>query len=476
MNVRLVFASACLIASFHASGQQDCAGLRPQEVVRCYIGNVRQAPLDAQLFEQTSSPDYRFLAFHMTSQQWAPAPVTEPREWKHDVELYVPRHAVPGKALLVVNNGVRFGAAQPPSYTREVLREVALKARIAVVMVSDVPNQALTFSDVQKPLREDEAVAHTWAHSLNDQAAAPELPLQVPMAAAASRAMDLAQEQLKKIGHKVDRFIITGGSKRGWGAWLTALADDRVMAIVPNVIEVEDTAAMLAGLRKRYGGHWPLALLPYQQAGVLKQLDSPGFARLAAMIDPMQYLNEHGQRLAIPKYLISASGDDFFAPDPVTDYQQRLPGQTSLRVLPNSDHAGVREAVVSTLVPVVRRLHEGEPLPRVQLIADERAGTMQVRFSERPLTVKVWTASNSRDRDFRYACGVRYVSQTIKPKRRLTVQRTAPSVGWQAQFIEATFADGFIATSPVSVWPQTFPDHPPADLGGACRSVPADIP
>ena len=113
MNVRWLFAISCLFASFHASGQQDCAGLRPQEVVRCHIGNVRQTPLDAQLFEQTSSPDYRFLAFHMTSQQWAPTPVVQPREWKHDVELHVPRHAAPGKALLVVNNGVRFGAAQP---------------------------------------------------------------------------------------------------------------------------------------------------------------------------------------------------------------------------------------------------------------------------------------------------------------------------------------------------------------------------
>lgn len=85
------------------------------------------------------------------------------------------------------------------------------------------------------------------------------------------------------------------------------------MAIVPNVIEVEDTAAMLASLRQRYGGHWP-GVAALSAGGVLKQLDSPGFARLAAMIDPMQYLDEPGQRLAIPKYLVSASGDDFFAP------------------------------------------------------------------------------------------------------------------------------------------------------------------
>jgi len=471
MKTRFALAIPCLMASIHVGAQQDCGGLRPQEVVQCHISNVRQAPLEAELLEEVFEPGYEFRRLQMISQNWAPAPVLEPRRWAHDVELHVPQGASPGKALLVVNNGVRHGPAQTPDYAREVLREVAIKARIAVVMISDVPNQYLTFSDAENPMREDDAVAHTWAHALGG--AAPELPLHVPMAAAASRAMDLAEQELGKRGFTVDRFIITGASKRGWSAWLTALADDRVMAIVPSVIDVADTSAMLDGLRKRYGGHWPAALWPYHQAGVLQQLGTPAFEQLMSMMDPMQYLNEEGQRLAIPKYLVSASGDDFFAPDPVTDYQQLLPGQTSLRVLPNSDHGGVRQAVVSSLVPAVMRLRDGKPLPSVQVSADGQAGQMTVELSERPVALKVWTASNSQDRDFRYACGVRYQPETLVPKQRFSVQRAAPAVGWQAQFIEAKFADGFIATSPVSVLPQTYPEHPPTEQGSACRSFPA---
>lgn len=471
MNYRLALAIPCLMAGLQACAVQDCANPRPQDVVQCHIGKVRQAPLEAVLLEQASEPGYEFRRLQMVSQVWEPAPVVEPHRWEHEVELHIPHNAVPGKALLVVNNGVRFGPAQTPDYTREALREVALKARMAVVMISDVPNQYVTFNDNEKPLREDDAVAHTWAHAL--RGAAPELPLHVPMAAAASRAMDLAEQELEKQGLTVDRFIITGASKRGWSAWLTALADERVMAIVPSVIDVADTSDMLAGLRKRYGGHWPLALGSYQQAGVLQQLGTPAFERLMAMMDPMQYLNEKGQRLAIPKYLVSASGDDFFAPDPVTDYQQRLPGQTSLRVLPNSDHGGVRQAVVSTLVPALTRLRDGTPLPSVQVSASGHAGQMSVGFSEPPVAVKLWTASNSHDRDFRYACGVRYQSETLAPMQSFTLRHTAPAVGWQAQFIEAKFADGFIATSPVSVLPQTYPEHPPMDHGGACKSFPA---
>ncbi|BDM20578.1 PhoPQ-activated pathogenicity-related family protein [Pseudomonas sp. LRP2-20] len=471
MSYRLAMAIPCLMVGLQACTVQECANPRPQDVVQCHIGKVRQTPLESELLEQALEPGYAFRRLQLVSQVWEPAPVLEPRRWEHNVELHIPGNAVPGKALLVVNNGVRHGPAQTPDYAREALREVALKAQMAVVMISDVPNQYVTFGDVDKPLREDDAVAHTWAHSL--RGAAPELPLHVPMAAAASRAMDLAEQELGKQGLAVDRFIITGASKRGWSAWLTALADERVMAIVPSVIDVADTSAMLAGLRKRYGGHWPLALGSYQQAGVLQQLGTPAFERLMALMDPMQYLGEEGQRLAIPKYLVSASGDDFFAPDPVTDYQQRLPGVTSLRVLPNSDHGGVRQAVVSTLVPVVTRLRDGKPLPSVQVSATGQAGQMLVDFSEPPVAVRVWTASNSRDRDFRYACGVRYQSETLAPKQHFTLQRTAPATGWQAQFVEAKFADGFIATSPVSVLPQTYPEHPPTDQGGACRSFPA---
>lgn len=244
MKYRFALAIPCLLVSWHASALQDCSSLHPQQVVHCHISNVRQAPLGYALLEQASGPGYRFLRLQMVSQSWAPDPVVAPRRWEHDVELHIPLDVVPGTALLVVNNGVRHGPVQSPDFTREVLRELALEARTAVVMINDVPNQYVTFDDAAKPMREDAAVAHTWAHSLRG---APELPLHVPMAGAASRVMDLAELELRKQGLVVDRFIITGASKRGWSAWLTALADERVMAIVPSVIDIADTSDMLRG-------------------------------------------------------------------------------------------------------------------------------------------------------------------------------------------------------------------------------------
>lgn len=51
------------------------------------------------------------------------------------------------------------------------------------------------------------------------------------------------------------------------------------------------------------------------------------------------------------------------------------------------------------------------------------------------------------------------------PVRRSALTGRQPAQGWQARFVEARFADGFVVTSPVSVLPQTYPEHPPADQG-----------
>lgn len=478
MNYRLVLAIPCLLTSLHVSALEDCASVPPQKLARCLVDNLRSQPLDYSLQSVDRKKGYALYHYRMSSQTWDPEPVLEPRHWQHRVEIHVPDDALPGKALLVVNNGVlHHGPEQTPDYSEQQLRDIALGTRTVVVMISDAPNQYVTFSDAEKPLREDEAVAHTWATWLRDPAAAPELPLHLPMAAAASRAMDLLEKEQAPGGRlaklRIDEFVISGASKRGWSSWLTAMADDRVAAIVPAVIDIADTSDMLNGLRKRYGDNWPAALWPYQAAGVLQQLNSPGFDRLMSLMDPMRYLDEPGERLAIPKYLVSASGDDFFAPDQVTDYVQRMPGQTSMRVLPNSDHGGVRAHVTSTLAPLLGRIQSGRPLPSVQVSRLDQPGRVEVRLSEAPVAVKLWTAINRDDRDFRHACGIRYSSQTLPANQAFSLEGwTAPESGWQARFIEVRFADEFVATSAVDVLPKKFPKHPPKDLGGACRTFP----
>jgi PhoPQ-activated pathogenicity-related protein len=65
-------------------------------------------------------------------------------------------------------------------------------------------------------------------------------------------------------------------------------------------------------------------------------MDTPETHRLLMLVDPYSYRD----RLSMPKYIITASGDDFFPPDSTHLYLDDMKGSTWLRTLPNSRHYG----------------------------------------------------------------------------------------------------------------------------------------
>ena len=58
------------------------------------------------------------------------------------------------------------------------------------------------------------------------------------MTRAVVRGMDVIQKVADNINIKINEFVIAGASKRGWTTWTTAVVDDRVIAIVPIVIDL----------------------------------------------------------------------------------------------------------------------------------------------------------------------------------------------------------------------------------------------
>src|SRR5207237_8100873 len=107
-----------------------------------------------------------------------------------------------------------------------------------------VPNQPLTFHGDGKPRSEDDLIAYCQIKYL-DTGDPTWLP-RLPMVKSAVRAMDavtefLASEQGGKTA--VKRFVVSGGSKRGWTTWLTGAVDPRVVAIIPVVIDVVNCRA-----------------------------------------------------------------------------------------------------------------------------------------------------------------------------------------------------------------------------------------
>ena len=460
---------------------------RFSEVLACYRAAVVQQPLQYVAKESTQVQGIEKRRFTLTSQDWSPAGLTTPAGWQHEVTMYIPAGARTGKALLVVNNGTNIAAAgstgagvkAPTDFTEAMALTVAQQTGTIVVAVSNVPNQYLTYADDGIARREDSSVAHSWKLFLQSPETQPFMSLHVPMMASIVRAMDLAQRELQP--WSIQTFIVTGGSKRAWASWLATLADTRIEAIVPFVIDIPGTGKVLEHTRQSYGGHWPLAFRDYQREGITIERNSKNFDKLLQIIDPLRYLGSaYAMRLAIPKYIVNASGDDFFVPDNAQFYLAQLPGITALRVVPNSSHYGIKAHVETSLIPFINRLQHGIALPAMQAQwirdhASTRAHAsqlLQISFSETPVRVRQWSAVNPAARDFRFACGVRYQATAITPARHVAVQLAPPDSGWKAAFVEAQFADGFVLTTPVRILPETYPVAAPPQSGPACNTIP----
>ncbi|MGH1514881.1 PhoPQ-activated pathogenicity-related family protein [Ralstonia solanacearum] len=466
----------------------DASGPGPgrfADAIACYRHQTEAQALQYAMTDTTRVADVEQRTYRMVSQSWSPERLVQPEEWLHDVTIYVPDEVTRHRALLVVNNGTRrkkdgTGPIAPTDLTPEALAGIAKATRTAIVSVSDVPNQSLVYTDDGGNRAEDESVAHSWSLFMNAPQQRPSMPLQVPMVASASRAMTLAERELAP--YQIHRFIVTGASKRAWAGWLTAITDPRVDAVVSFAADVLGTHDTLKSMYRSYGGNWPIAFAPFYAEGIDKRIDTPEFASLADIIDPLAYRRtRYGARLGMPKYLVNASGDDFFVPDNAALYYDKLPGRKALRMVPNAAHRDIRGAIVGSLTPFLNRFQSGTSLPRLdaRLRGTGADASIVLHASEPPKQLLLWSATNPNARDFRYACGVRYTSTPIDVPAGgiIRVPVSQPEAGWSAYFVEATFADGFVATSQAYVLgKQAYPTAAPPTNGPACQTLPGRLP
>lgn len=479
--------AGCCTAKVQSSDiAQQCfesSGDRFDEVLAYYRAAEASQPLVYAAKEVTELPGVQKRRFELTSQNWSPNGLVQPAAWKHDVDIYIPTDALTGRALLVANNGIntasgKDGTKPSSDMTEAMAIAIAQQTKTIVISVSNIPNQYLTYLDDGIARREDSSVAHGWKLFMQSPETRPFISLHVPMMEAIVKTMDLAEKELQP--WKIQRFIATGASKRAWGIWLAAIADTRIEAIAPFVIDILSMDKVMEHTYRTYGGNWPLAFGDYRGEGVTAQRATKNFDKLLQIEDPLRYLNSaYAQRLNIPKYIINASGDDFFVPDNTRFYFDQLPGIKALRVAPNSAHYGILQYVETSLITLVNRLQHAVALPtmRMQWKKNEAAegdinNVLQLDFSETPVKVVQWTASNPTARDFRYACGIRYKATAIEAGKSVSVPMGMPSEGWKASFVEAQFADGFVITTPVQILPDTYPLAAPPVLGNACKTVP----
>ncbi|QXY85523.1 PhoPQ-regulated protein [Salmonella bongori] len=446
-------------------------------VVPDYREQLSGTPLKYTMIYTEKLAQVELKHYELLSQHWSPDNIVTPAQWRHNVDIYIPEMARQRYALLVVNNGINDHKHiqlhnNTIDFTQDTLASIARDTNTIVISVSNIPNQYLTFADDNKSLKEDESVSRSWALFLESPQQRQLVPLNIPMVAALSQSIRLAKKELTQ--WKIHSFIVTGISKRGWTAWLSAIADPDVEAIVPFAIDLLNIDASLEHIYQSYGGNWPITFYPYYQQGIDKKIKSSSFRQLVQIIDPLRYLNTvYQSRLAIPKYIINASGDDFYVPDNTRFYYSKLPGVKSLRIVPNMSHYLINEITEETLVPFINRFQSRKTLP--ELFSLIHYNLLTVYFSEEPVQVIRWTASNPNARDFRYACGIRYQPLTIDipNDNKLSITLNKPDTGWEATYIEATFDDGYVATTQVYITPDDkYVQTAPPPVNTECQTLP----
>lgn len=401
----------------------------------------------------------------LTSQAWLTEKQVDRPVWKHWLTIIKPDQVRHRTGFLFIGGGSNRDPA--PERVDPFLAEVAVLTQSVAAELRMVPNQPLRFDGESRQRVEDSLIAYAWSRYLHG---ASELWLpRLPMTKSAVRAMDaitayLATEAGGSLS--VNRFVVMGGSKRGWTTWTTAAVDSRVVAIVPAVIDLLNLEASFQHHWRVYG-FWAPAIKDYLEHDIMRWSGTPRYRQMLKIIEPYEYRD----RLTMPKYIVNAAGDEFFVPDSSQFYFDDLKGEKLLRYVPNAKHNLSGSDARQSVAAYYSMILNNRPRPRLEW-KFLKNGAIEVKTADRPLEVKLWQATNPDKRDFRLdTLGRAYQSTPLaETKKGVYVAQVAPPAkGWTAYFVELTYPSGITypikVTSGVRVTPDVYPFEPPK-LGG----------
>jgi len=400
----------------------------------------------------------------LVSQEWLTKKEVDRTIWRHWLTISVPDEMLHPTALLYIEGGSTDDGGDPPTANGD-FKDIARVTQTITATIYNVPNQPLVFSDMKGwPRIEDSIIAYTWDKFV--RTGNEEWPLRLPMTKSAVRAMDAVQEFCASdtAGKRVvTDFVVVGGSKRGWTAWMTAIADKRVRAVVPAAIDVVNAKASLRHQWESLG-RWSAAMGDYLALGYDQWMDTPENEALMAIIDPGNYLD----RLTMPKLLMMGANDQFAMPDSAQFYWDTLPGPKWLRHVPNAGHP-IDDSAVPSVAAFYAAIASDTPLPAYSF-AYEDNGAIVVRLEpssdgkiQQPESVVLWQGYNPEKRDARGA-NVVYQPSDLAPESpgvyRATVQEQSP--GYTFYLVELTY-------------PGATPETPFRFTSG-CRVAPLETP
>lgn len=401
---------------------------------------ARPDPAFAWNVAQTIPGDgYTTYLIDLTSQTWRSEQDVDRPVWKHWLAVVKPDKLKYHTAFLYIG-GENNDDPVPKDATERTIELAKYTGSITAELFT-VPNQPLVFTDSKDEKRyEDNLIAYTRVKYMATRD--PSWLVRLAMVKSAVRAMDAMQQfsESEAGGRwKLNDFVVAGGSKRGWTTWLVGVVDPRVKAIIPIVIDALNSEVITRHHYEAYGFFSP-ALNDYIRHGLFPdKIGSPLYREILSIEDPYNYRNR--ARLKIPKYIVNASGDQFFLPDNSQFYYDELRAPKWLRYVENTKHdlkgSDARESIASFYLSIL----EGKEPPQYTW-QRESDGLVRVYPQQKPDEVNLWQATNPEARDFRLdTIGPGYKKSPLAPQAdgSYIADVKRPLNGFTAYFVELVY-------------------------------------
>ncbi len=437
------------------------------------ISPEEKTPLDAYVAKPDPSYKWELKATYpgdgqttyvleMTSQTWRSAADVDRPVWTHWMTIVKPAEVKHDKALLFIWQGDNTDPAPTKAQDRSI--RIAKETGSVVAEVGMVPNQPLHFTDSPDKARvEDDIIAYTRVKHFTTKD--DEWLVRLAMVKAGVKAMDATQEFMRSDaggGLAINQFVVAGASKRGWTTWLVGAVDERVIGIMPMVIDALNSEEITKHHFEVLGFFAP-SLEDYVNHGLFPhKIGTPEYQAVLKIEDPYNYRGRN--RLKIPKFLVNASGDQFFLPDNSRFYYADLPEEKRIRYVENAAHNLAGSDAVDSMLAWYHSVITGGERPGYSW-TKAGDGTLTVKPETAPKEVKLWQAHNDKARDFRVeSLGKAYTSTVLQAQSDGTYvgHVDTPASGFTAFFIEMTWESGlpsapFNFTTEVSITPDTLP-------------------
>ncbi|MDX1327586.1 MAG: PhoPQ-activated protein PqaA family protein, partial [Arenibacter sp.] len=299
--------------------------ITPETALKSYLHN-NDSHYSWELRDSYQLGESSVYELLLTSQKW--------RDfiWTHQLTLLVPSKVDHDGALLFVTGGSvkdglpKWSSNKEDSRTQN-FKKIAEENNAMVAILKQVPNQPL-----YDGLVEDQLISFTLHNYKKDKDLT--WPLLFPMVKSAVSAMDAVQEFSKaELERDINRFIVSGASKRGWTTWLTGAHDKRVQAIAPMVIDVLNMPVSLdyhLVVWKEYSEQ----INDYIQLEIPQTVRSEDGNAITQMVDPYSYKDQ----LSMPKLIFIGTNDEYWPVDAVKNYINDIPGENYLHYVPNAGH------------------------------------------------------------------------------------------------------------------------------------------